>query len=167
VGETPNEWVYRERRNSRRRDHRQAQERDREQAKQGARLRRENPLFARNLNPDFACAMNMPSEVGGVLAQIADGLPWTPDAEGYRRLLTRVANHLLPIAHPPSDLRHAINSRRDVWSSMNTSCDRRHENEIRHREEYDRDHGVLAQSHPTRVELAAASTSGPIWGRSR
>jgi hypothetical protein len=55
--------------------------------------------------------MNTPSEVGGVLAQIADGLPWTPDVEGYRRLLTQVANHLLPIAHPPSDLRHAINSR--------------------------------------------------------
>jgi hypothetical protein len=55
--------------------------------------------------------MNTPSEVRGVLAQIADGLPRTLDAEGYRRLLTRAANHLLPIAHPPSDLRHAINSR--------------------------------------------------------
>jgi hypothetical protein len=39
--------------------------------------------------------MNTPSEVGGVLTQIADGLPWTPDAEGYQRLLTRAANHLL------------------------------------------------------------------------
>jgi hypothetical protein len=58
-------------------------------------------LFARNLNPDFARAMNTPSEVRGVLAQIADGLPRTPDAEGYRRLLTRAANHLLPLAHPP------------------------------------------------------------------
>src|SRR5688572_26675268 len=38
--------------------------------------------------------MNTPSEVGGVLAQITDGLPGTPDAEGYRRLLTRAANHL-------------------------------------------------------------------------
>jgi hypothetical protein len=28
--------------------------------------------------------MNTPSEVGGVLAHIADGLPLTPDAEGYR-----------------------------------------------------------------------------------
>jgi hypothetical protein len=100
VGETLNERVYRERRNSRR----QAQDRDREQAEQGARLRRENPLFARNLNPDFARAMNTPSDVRGVLAQIADGLPRTLDAEGYRRLLTRVANHLLPIARPPSDL---------------------------------------------------------------
>jgi hypothetical protein len=54
--------------------------------------------------------MNMPSEVGGVLAQIADGLQRTPDIEGYQRLLTRAANHLLPIAHPPSDLRHAINN---------------------------------------------------------
>jgi hypothetical protein len=167
VGETPDERVFRERRNSRRCDRRQAQDRDREQAEQGARLRRENPLFAQNLNPDFARAMNTPSEVGGVLTQIADGLPWTPDAKGYRRLLTRAANHLLPLAHPPSDLRHAINSHRDARSSINASRDRRHENEIRRREEYDRDHGVLARSRTTRVESAAASISGPIWRRSR
>jgi hypothetical protein len=68
VGETPDERVYRERWNSRRRARRQALDREREQAKQGARLRRENPLFSQNLNPDFARAMNMPSEVGGVLA---------------------------------------------------------------------------------------------------
>jgi hypothetical protein len=111
--------------------------------------------------------MNTPSKVGGVLAQIADGLLRTPDAEGYQRLLTRAANHRLPIAHPLSDLRHAINSRRDVRSSINASRDRRHENEIRRREEYDRDHGVPARSHATRVESAAASTSGPIRGRSR
>jgi hypothetical protein len=88
--------------------------------------------------------MNTPSEVGGVLAWIADGLPRTPDAQGYRRLLTRAANHLLPLAHPPSNLRHAINSQRDARSSINASHERRHENEIRRREEYDRDHGVLA-----------------------
>jgi hypothetical protein len=156
VGETPDERVFIERRNSRRRDRRQAQDRDREQAEQGVRIRRENPLFARNLNPDFSWAMNTPSEVGGVLAQIADGLPWTSDAEGYQRLLTRVANDLLPLAHPPSDLRHAINSRRDAWSSINASRDRPHVNEIRRREEYDRDHGVPARSRATRVELAAA-----------
>jgi hypothetical protein len=79
IEETLEECVFRERRNSRRCDHRRAQE----QAKQDARQRRENPFFGRNLNLDFARAMNMPSEVGGVLAQIADGLPWTPDAEGY------------------------------------------------------------------------------------
>jgi hypothetical protein len=107
IGETPEERVFRERRNSRRRDRRRAQE----QAEQDARQRRENPLFGRNLNPDFARAMNTPSEVGGVLARIADGLPRTPDAEGYRRLFTQAANHLLPLAHPPNDLRHAINSR--------------------------------------------------------
>jgi hypothetical protein len=167
VGETPDERVFRERRNSRRHDRRQAQDQDREQVEQGARLRRENPLFARNLNPNFARAMNTPSEVGGLLAQMADGLPWTPDAEGYRRLLTQAANHLLPIAHPPSDLRHTINSQRDARSCINASRDRRHENDIRHQEEYDRDHGVLARSHATRVESAAASTSGPIRGRSR
>jgi hypothetical protein len=167
VGETPDERVNRERQNSRRRDRRQAQDREQEQAEQGARLRRENPLFARNLNPDFARAMNTPSEVGGVLAQIVDGLPRTPNAEGYRRLLTRASNHLLPIAHPLSDLRHAINSPRDVQSSINASRDRRHENEIRRREEYDRDHGVPARSHATQVKSAVASTSGPIRGRSR
>jgi hypothetical protein len=161
VGETPNERVYRERRNSHRRDRRQAQDREREQAEQGARLRRENPLFARNLNPDFASAMNTPSKVGGVLTQIADGLPRTPDVEGYLRLLTWEANHLLPIAHPPSDLRHAINSRQDARSSINASRDRRHENEIRRQEEYDRDHGVSARSHATRVESAAVGDRYP------
>jgi hypothetical protein len=91
IGETPEERVFRERRNSRRRDRRQAQE----QAEQDARQRWENPFFGRNLNPDFARAMNMPSEVGGVLARIADGLPRTPDDYSPRqptifyRLLTR------------------------------------------------------------------------------
>jgi hypothetical protein len=163
VGETPDERVCRERRNSRRRDRRQAQE----QVEQDARLRRENPLFARNLNPDFARAMNTPSEVGGVLARMADGLPRTPDVEGYRRLLTRAANHLLPIAHPPSDLRHAINSQRDARSSINASREQRHENEILRREEYDRDHGIPARSQATRIESTTASTGGTTWGRSR
>jgi hypothetical protein len=163
VGETPDERVFRERRNSHRRDRRQAQE----QAEQKARQSRENPLFGRNLNPDFARAMTTPSEVGGVLARIADGLPWTPDAEGYRRLLTRASNYLLPLAHPPSDLRHAINSRQDAWSSINASRERRHENEIRRREEYDRDHGIPARSQATRVESTTASTGGTTRGRSR
>jgi hypothetical protein len=80
MGETPEERVFRERRNSRRHNRRRAQE----QAEQETKQRRENPLFGRNLNPDFARALNTPSEVGGVLARIADGLPRTPDAEGYR-----------------------------------------------------------------------------------
>jgi hypothetical protein len=163
IGETPEERVFRERRNSRRRDHRRAQE----QAEQDARQRRENPFFGRNLNPDFARAMNTPSEVGGVLARIANGLPRTPDAEGYRRLFTQAANHLLPHAHPPNDLRHAINSRRDARSSINASRERRHENEIRRREEYDRDHGIPARSQATRTESATASTGGTTRGRSR
>jgi hypothetical protein len=116
IGETPEERVFRERRNSRRRDRRRTQE----QAEQNARQRRENPLFGRDLNPDFARAMNTPSEVGGVLARIADGLPRTPDAEEYRRLFTQAANHLLPLAHPPNDLRHTINSRRDANGGMKT-----------------------------------------------
>jgi hypothetical protein len=111
--------------------------------------------------------MNTPSEVGGVLARIADGLPRTPDAEGYRRLLTRAANHLLPLAHPLSDLRHAINSRWDARSSINASRERRHENEIRCREEYDRDHGIPARSQATRVESAMTSTFSMTRGRSR
>jgi hypothetical protein len=86
--------------------------------------------------------MNTPSEVDGVLARIADGLPRSPDAEGYRRLLTWATNHLLPLAHQSSDLRHAINSRWDARSSINVSRERRHDNEIRRREEYDRDHGI-------------------------
>jgi hypothetical protein len=163
IGETPEERVFRERRNSRRRDRRRAQE----QAEQDARQRRENPLFRRNLNPDFARAMNTSSEVGGVLARIVDGLPRTPDAEGYRRLFTQAANHLLPLAHPPNNLRHAINSRRDARSSINASRERRHENEIRRREEYDRDHGIPARSQTTRTESATASTGGTTRGRSR
>jgi hypothetical protein len=102
-----------------------------------------------------------------VLARIADGLPRTPDAEGYRRQLARAANHLLPLAHPPSDIRHAINSRRDARSSINALRERRHENEIRRREEYDRDHGIPARSQATRVESITASTGGTTRGRSR
>jgi hypothetical protein len=101
------------------------------------------------------------------LARIADGLPQTPDAEGYRRLFTQAANHLLPLAHPPNDLRHAINSHRDAQSSINASHKRRHENEIRHREEYDRDHGIPARSQATRTESAMASTGGTTRGQSR
>jgi hypothetical protein len=111
--------------------------------------------------------MNTPSEVGGVLARIANGLPRTPDAEGHRRLLTRAANHLLPLAHPLRDLRHAINSRRDARSSINALRERRHENEIRCREEYDQDHGIPTRSHATRVESVMASTGGTTRGRSR
>jgi hypothetical protein len=111
--------------------------------------------------------MNTPSEVGGVLARIADGLPRTPDAEGYRRLFTQAANHLLPLAHPPNDLRHAINSHRDARSSINASRERRHENEIRRREEYDRDHDIPARSQATRTESAMASTGGTTRGWSR
>jgi hypothetical protein len=111
--------------------------------------------------------MNTTSEVRGVLAQIADDLSQTLDAEGYWRLLTQAANHLLPIAHPTNDLCHTINSRRDTWSSINASRNQRHKNGIRRWEEYDRDHGVLARSRTTRVESAAASTSGPLRGRSR
>jgi hypothetical protein len=69
--------------------------------------------------------MNTPSEVGGVLAQIADGLPQTPDAEGYRRLLTRAANHLLPIAHPRAtyDTSSTIDETRGAPSTLRATDD--------------------------------------------
>jgi hypothetical protein len=145
MGENPDERTYRERRNSRLRDRRQAKEREREQAEQDVRLQRENPLLAQNLYPDFARALSTSSEVGRVLAQIANGLPRTPKVEGYRRVLTQAGNHFLPLAHPPNDLSHTINSRRDARSNINASCDRRHENEIRRREEYDRIMGTGMQ----------------------
>jgi hypothetical protein len=44
--------------------------------------------------------MQTPSEVGGMLAPIANGVPRTPDTEGYQEILTRAANHHLPPAHP-------------------------------------------------------------------
>jgi hypothetical protein len=111
VGETPNERTHREPHNSCRHDRCHTQEREREQAKQDTRLQHENPLLARNLFPDFARAMKTPSKVRGVLTQIVNGIPRTPDAEGYQQVLTQVANHLLPLAHPPNDLHHTINSR--------------------------------------------------------
>jgi hypothetical protein len=57
---------------------------------------------------DFAQPLNTLSEVRGVLAQIANNLPHTPNAEAYRQILTQATNHLLALAHPPNDLRHAI-----------------------------------------------------------
>ena len=56
----------------------------------------------------------MLSNIEGVLAQVANGLPRTLDAKGYRQVLTQAKNHLLPLTHPPNNLRHAINRRRDV-----------------------------------------------------
>jgi hypothetical protein len=61
------------------------------------------------------------------------------------------AERTLSPAHPSSDLRHAINSRRDAQSSINASRERQHENEIRRREEYDRDHVIPARSQTTRM----------------
>jgi hypothetical protein len=54
-----------------------------------------------------------------------------------------------------------------VRSSINASRKRRHENEIRRREEYDRDHNILAWSQTTRIESTTASTGGTTRGRSR
>jgi hypothetical protein len=46
-------------------------------------------------------------------------------------VLTQATNHLLPLTHPPNDLHHVINSRRDVRSNINALRDRRHEDKIR------------------------------------
>jgi hypothetical protein len=73
--------VLSEHRNSRHRERRHALERERERAEHDARLQRKNPLLPRNLLPDFARALNTSSEVGRVLAQIANGLPHTSDAK--------------------------------------------------------------------------------------
>jgi hypothetical protein len=96
VWETPDKRALPEHRNSRRCDRRRTQEREREQGEQDAMLRCENPLLAQNLFPHFAQELNTPSEVRVVLAQITSGLSCTPDAEGYRQVLTQAANHLLP-----------------------------------------------------------------------
>jgi hypothetical protein len=76
-------------------------------------------------------------------------------------------NHLLALAHPLNDLRHAFNSRRDARSNINASRDRQHEEEMRQREEYDRDHGAPTHSRTTRTASAAASTNSLAPGRSR
>jgi hypothetical protein len=69
--------------------------------------------------------MNTPSEVGGVLARIAYGLPRTPDAEGYRRLLTRVANHLLPSLIPRAicDMPSTVGETRGAPSMLRANDD--------------------------------------------
>jgi hypothetical protein len=95
-----------------------------------------------NLQPEFAQALQSSSQVGSVLARITNDLPHTPDIEGYRQILTWAANHLLPPAHPENDMRHHINNRRDVWSNIDVSHERCHEEELRRREGYSRDHSV-------------------------
>jgi hypothetical protein len=110
--------------------------------------------------------LNTPSEVGGALAQIANGLPRTPDAEGYQQILTKAVNHLLPLVHATNEMCHDINRRRDAWSNINASHDSRHKEEMMQQEEYDRDHGAPTRSCATRAESTAASTNISTLGRS-
>jgi hypothetical protein len=65
------------------------------------------------------------------LAQIANGLSRTLDTDGYHEVLTQATNHLLSLAHPPNDLCHAINSRRDVQINIYASRDRQYEEEMK------------------------------------
>jgi hypothetical protein len=166
AGETLDDRALRERHNSRRRDHRHAQEREREQAEHDASLQHENPLLPRNLLLDFAQALNTQSEVGGALAQIANGLPLSLDTEGYQQILTHAANQLLPLAHPVLDMCHVINIWRDARSNINASHDRQHEDEMRRWEEYDRDHGAPACSRATRTEVVVDSMNSLALGQS-
>jgi hypothetical protein len=50
--------------------------------------------FPRDLQPEFPKVVQTPSQVGGVLAQMANDLPRKPDNESYRQILTRATNHL-------------------------------------------------------------------------
>jgi hypothetical protein len=54
-----------------------------------------------------------------------------------------------------------------IVGETHASRERRHENEIRRREEYDRDHDIATGSQATRTESATASTGGTTRGRSR
>jgi hypothetical protein len=123
IGETPEERVFRERRNSRRRDRQQAQE----QAEQEARQRRENPLFERNLNPDIARAMNTSSEVGGVLARIADGLPGLqmPRANGGCSLGRPTTFYLLLIRRATYDTPSTVSEMHGAPSTPHANDDTR------------------------------------------
>lgn len=76
-------------------------------------------------------------QVGGELARLANELPQTPEVEGYKQIITQTTTHLLPLAHPERDLRHRLNDRHDAQSYIDSSCARRHEEELRRREDYD------------------------------
>lgn len=77
-----------------------------------------------------------------MLAQLANESPRTPETEEYRQILTRSTNHLLLPAHPEGDLRHRLNDLRDAWSNIDSSCTHLHEEEPKHREDYDPNHGT-------------------------
>jgi hypothetical protein len=71
--------------------------------------------------------MNTPSEVGGVLARIADGLPRTPDADGYRRLFTRAATtfYLSLIRRATYDTPSTVSETHGAPSTPHTNDDTR------------------------------------------
>lgn len=59
-----------------------------------ARPPREHLPIPGDLQPEFPKVVQTPSQVGGVLAQMANDLPRKPDNESYRQILTRATNHL-------------------------------------------------------------------------
>jgi hypothetical protein len=40
------------------------------------------------------------------------------DTKGYRQILTRMTNHLPPLAHPEDDMCYLINNHRDTRSNI-------------------------------------------------
>lgn len=94
VGETTDDWYLFLQRNVRHRSHRTAQEREHEVVWRNARPPREHLPIPGDLQPEFPKVVQTPSQVGGVLAQMANDLPRKPDNESYRQILTRATNHL-------------------------------------------------------------------------
>jgi hypothetical protein len=92
---------------------------------------------------------------------MANDLPYTPDNECYRRILTQAANHLLPSAHLVGDMRHHINSRCDGRANIGESCARQHEEELRRREEYERDHDIPQQQATNQADSITNSMNDP------
>jgi hypothetical protein len=72
-----------------------------------------------------------------------------------------------PITFYPSLTRRTIYDTPSTLSGTRGAPSMLRVNEIRRREEYDRDHGVPAWSQATRTESAIASTGGTTRGRSR
>lgn len=105
----------------------------------------------------FIQAIQTPSQVEGALARLASELPPTPKGEGYKKILTRAANHLLSLAHPEEDLRHHLKDRHDARSDIDSSRARRHVEEMRRCEDYDQNHGSTRRGAKDRTESSIDS----------
>lgn len=97
---------------------------------------------------------------------MANNLPHTPENECSWQVLTQAANHLLPPTHPNDNIYHHINSRRDTRASTDGSHTCRHKEELRHREEYKRNHGISQRLDVYRANSITVSTNSPRLCRS-